>query len=126
MILKTSPLAAALLTQTAAADTKRDYHIPAQTLNQALLAFGQQSGQPLLYDTALTEHLQSRALIGRYDTDAALATLLTDAPLQAVATDAGSLTLQPKARPMTVADNGRRASTTLPKVTVVGSAEYDG
>ncbi|MEQ1740723.1 MAG: TonB-dependent siderophore receptor, partial [Methyloglobulus sp.] len=125
--------------QSEAQSGKRHFNIPAQPLNQALLAFSKQSSQQLLYSTDLAENLKSRPLHGDYPPTAALALLLADAPLKAVATGTDTLTLRrkaqteadasllPVAQATAKADDNTGSDTTLPKVTVEADAEngYD-
>ncbi len=117
-------LLAVLLTQNAHADSKHYFNIPAQPLNQALLTFGKQSGQQLMYNTAVADHLSSRPVQGEFTASEAVNLLLAAAPLQAVPTREGTLTLRPKA--MTVATNETAPqSTTLPLVKVTGALSND-
>lgn len=89
-----------MVTQTAHAETTNDklhFNIPAQSLNQALLIFGKQSHQQLMYGTDIAENLRSHALQGDYTATEAITILLSDAPLQPT-TQEGTITLQPKAK----------------------------
>ena len=118
-------LLAVLLTQNAHADSNKHYFdIPAQSLNQALLSFGKQSGQQLMYSTAVADHLRSRPVQGEFTASEAVNLLLAAAPLQAVATREGTLTLRPKAI-TAVANETVQQPTTLPTVKVKGNLEYD-
>lgn len=56
-------LLAVLISQTAHGDAAGKHHfdIPAQSLNQALLMFGRQSQQQLMYGTDIADNLRSRA-----------------------------------------------------------------
>jgi len=116
-------LLAALISQTALGDAGSKYHfdIPAQSLNQALLMFGRQSQQQLMYGTDIADHLRSRALQGDYTADEAIRILLGDAPLQAVTTGEGAITLQPRAAEL----HNNLGPQTMPAVQVVGKAVYD-
>jgi iron complex outermembrane recepter protein len=118
-------LLAVLLAQNAHADSNKHYfNIPAQPLNQALLTFGKQSGQQLMYSTAVADHLRSRPVQGEFTASEAVNLLLAAAPLQAVPTREGTLTLRPKV--MTeVANETVQQPTTLPTVKVKGNLEYD-
>ncbi len=123
--------------QSEAQSGKRHFNIPAQPLNQALLAFSKQSHQQLLYSTDLAENLKSRPLHGDYPPAAALALLLADAPLKAVATGTDTLTLRrkaqteadaallPVAQATANAGDNTSSDTTLPKVTVEADSAYD-
>ncbi|NOV30191.1 TonB-dependent receptor [Methylomonas sp. ZR1] len=116
-------LLAALISQTAHGDAagKQHFDIPAQSLNQALLMFGRQSQQQLMYGTDIADNLRSRNLQGDYTADEAIRILLGDAPLQAVTTGEGAITLQP--RPAELQNN--LGPQTMPAVQVVGKAAYD-
>ncbi|MBD9357064.1 TonB-dependent siderophore receptor [Methylomonas albis] len=116
-------LLAALISQTAHGDAAGKHHfdIPAQSLNQALLMFGRQSQQQLMYGTDIADNLRSRALQGDYTADEAIRILLGDAPLQAVTTGEGNITLQPKAREM----HNKASPDTMAPVLVTGKAVYD-
>lgn len=119
-------LLAVLLTHNSHADSnKHFFNIPAQPLNQALLAFGKQSGQQLMYSTAVADHLRSRPVQGQFTASEAVNLLLAAAPLQAVPTREGTLTLQSKAI-MVATNETEPQATTLPTVEVTGKAEgYD-
>lgn len=117
-------LLAALISQTAhgdAAGSKHHFDIPAQSLNQALLMFGRQSQQQLMYGTDIADNLRSRSLQGDYTADEAIRILLGDAPLQAVTTGEGAITLQPRAAEL----QNNLGPQTMPAVQVVGKAVYD-
>jgi iron complex outermembrane receptor protein len=100
---------------------KHHFDIPAQSLNQALLLFGRQSQQQLMYSTDMAEKLRSHALQGDYSVTEAIGILLADSPLQAVTTGEGTMTLQPKA----VEYHNRIQPEALPPVNVNGAAEYE-
>ncbi|MDD1622803.1 MAG: TonB-dependent receptor [Methylococcaceae bacterium] len=117
-------LLAVMVVQTAHGETvdgKHHFDIPAQSLNQALLSFGKQSQQQLMYGTDIAENLRSRALQGDYTAEEAIKILLSDTPLQAVTTGEGTITLQPKAVDM----QNKADPQTLSTVTVVGKTSYD-
>jgi len=116
-------LLAALISQTAhgdAAGSKHHFDIPAQSLNQALLMFGRQSQQQLMYGTDIADNLRSHGLQGDYTAAEAIKILLGDAPLQAVTTSEGTISLQPKQEL-----HNKVAPETLQAVTVVGKSTYD-
>ncbi len=117
-------LLAVLLTPNAHADSKHYFNIPAQPLNQALLTFGKQSGQQLMYSTAVADHLHSRPVQGEFTASEAVNLLLAAAPLQAVPTREGTLTLRPKAMAVATSESTPQ-STTLPLMKVTGAAEYE-
>jgi iron complex outermembrane receptor protein len=117
-------LLAALISQTAHGDavgSKHHFDIPAQSLNQALLMFGRQSQQQLMYGTDVADNLRSRNLQGDYTADEAIRILLGDAPLQAVTTGEGTITLQPRAAEL----HNNLGPQTMPAVQVVDKAVYD-
>lgn len=116
-------LLAAMLAQTAhgeVIDAKHHFDIPAQPLNQALLTFGRQSQQQLMYGTDITDNLRSGTLRGDYTATEAIKILLGDAPLQAVTTSDGTISLQPKQEL-----HNKVTPETLQAVTVVGKSIYD-
>ncbi|MCA9484554.1 MAG: TonB-dependent receptor [Nitrospina sp.] len=59
-------------------DTKLDFNIPAQDLNSAILAFAQQTGIQVFYDTSKIRGLTSSRVIGQYTSQQALDALLAD------------------------------------------------
>ncbi len=96
-------LLAAMVIQSAHGETvngKQHFDIPAQSLNQALMTFGKQSRQQLMYSTDITENFKSHALQGDYTAAEAINILLSDSPLRPVTTGEGAITLQPKAKAM--------------------------
>lgn len=113
-------LLAALISQAALGDAAGKHHfdIPAQSLNQALLIFGRQSQQQLMYGTEIADNLRSRTLQGDYTAEEAIRILLGDAPLQAVVGSDGTLRLQ--ARTLELSPNS--AATVLPAVQVSAQA----
>ena len=100
------------------------FDIPAQPLNQALLAFGKQSGRQLLYRTDIADNLQSRELKGDHPPEEAVRILLADAPIQAVDTDNGALTLESRKKTAPQSQSPVDA-TALPAVVVTGQAPDD-
>lgn len=117
-------LLAALLSQSAhgeAINGKHRFDIPAQALNQALLSFGKQSQQQLMYGTDIADNLRSQALQGDYTPQEAMSILLGGTPLQAVTTGEGTITLQPKAADI----QNKTGAEVLPLVTVTGKVGYD-
>ena len=116
-------LLAAMIAQAAHGEAvKHHFDIPAQSLNQALLIFGRQSQQQLMYGTDIAANLRSNSLQGDYTTTEAIKILLGNAPLQAVTTDEGTITLRPKSGEM---HNKVSSPETMPAVTVTGAAVYD-
>lgn len=99
-----------------AVNGKAHFDIPAQPLNKALLTFGKQSQQQLIYSTDIAENQHSHALQGDYEIPEALDILLSDTPLQAVATEGGTLSVQRKAAGL------YNSSDALPAVTVSATA----
>jgi iron complex outermembrane receptor protein len=79
-----------------AQESMMHFDIPAMPLNKALLLFGKQSQQQILYGADMTGNLQSKALQGDYSPTQALEHLLSGLPVQAVADAQGTLSLQPK------------------------------
>lgn len=117
-------LLALMVAQTAHSETvnaKHHFDIPAQSLNQALLMFGRQSQQQLMYGTDIADNLRSHGLQGDYTAREAINILLGDAPLQAVTTGEGTTTIQPKSAEML----NKIGPEIMPTVTVTGKATYD-
>lgn len=112
------------LAQTAhgeAVNVKHHFDIPTQSLNQALLIFGKQSGQALMYGTDIADNLRSHALQGDYSTTEAINILLRDSPVRAITNLDGVISLQRKAGDM----YNKAGTGTMPAVTVTGKALYD-
>ena len=117
-------LLASMLAQAAhgeAVNGKLHFDIPAQSLNQALMTFGKQSRQQLMYSTDIAENLNSHALQGDYTATEAIKILLGDSPLRSVTTGEGTITLQPKAKDM----HNKADPKIMAPVTVTGKAAYD-
>lgn len=74
-------LACATPVMAQSADAARRYDVAAGPLDQALAAFGQQSGQQILYSAALVAGREAPGLSGVYAPDAALSALLRDSGL---------------------------------------------
>ncbi len=80
-------------TEIAQANTSFDFDIAAQNLNNALLAFAQQTGIQIFYDTAQVENLTSQAVTGTMTAAEALAKLLEGSDVKFSFTDDASVTL---------------------------------
>ncbi|MBF4991359.1 TonB-dependent receptor [Methylophilus sp. QUAN] len=70
-----------------------ELNIPSQSLDKALNALAHQSGERILFSTALTEHKQSPALRGDYTVRQALEKLLENSGLALKQTDSKSFTV---------------------------------
>jgi len=97
------------------------FDIPAQPLNRALLAYGRQSKQQLVYNTEITENIQSPALKGTYAKDPALIKLLAKSGLHYRVADNGTVLINKTAE----TSNPVPPSPTLPTINVVDKALYD-
>lgn len=80
-------------TEIAQANASFDFNIAARNLNDALLAFAQQTGIQIFYDTAQVETLTSSAVTGTMTTPEALAKLLAGSDIKFSFTDDSSVTL---------------------------------
>lgn len=80
-------------TEIAQANASFDFNIAAQNLNDALLAFAQQTGIQIFYDTAQVENLTSTAVTGTMTAAEALAKLLDGNDVKFSFTDDSSVTL---------------------------------
>ncbi|CAB3732789.1 Ferrichrome outer membrane transporter/phage receptor [Achromobacter deleyi] len=114
-LMPTAPMPAHA--QTAPAEGRRSYQIPAGPLTQALNTFGQMAGVPLSGAMPLTQGKSSPGLSGRYTVPEALAALLAGTGLTATRTGDGQYVLEPQAT----------GPATLAPIAVVGaSAGVDG
>ncbi|MCK9636845.1 TonB-dependent receptor [Methylobacter sp. Wu8] len=104
-----------------AVNGKLHFDIPAQSLNQALMTFGKQSRQQLMYSTDIAENFKSHALQGDYTAAEAIEILLGDSPLRSITTGEGTITLQPKAKDM----QNKADTKVLAPVKVTGYAAKD-
>ncbi|MCQ8116027.1 TonB-dependent siderophore receptor [Methylomonas rosea] len=94
----------------------RAFSIPAGSLSTALNRLAESGGLQLVYDTAITEGLQSKGLSGNYTPEAALQRLLGDSGLSYRVAENGNILIE---RP---ALNYKQDPTALPAVNVVGRA----
>ncbi len=118
-------LLATMMIQAAHSETsngKHHFDIPAQSLNQALLTFGRQSQQQIMYSSSMTENYRSPALKGDYTTEEAIKILLSNSALQAVSSGTGSITVKPKPAEL---QNKATPADALPVVTVNADVKYD-
>ena len=110
----------------------RQYHIPAGSLATALNSLAETSDLQVIYDTQLTQGINSKGLSGSYSADAALHKLLSGTGLAYTLAD-GTVTIQaagkPKAKPFVPVANPKvtepTSETTLEKVTVEADSAYD-
>lgn len=92
------------------------FDIPSQSLEQALLAFGQQADVQVSFDPALTDGLRSRPLRGSYSPEAALRQLLAGLPIALTFSGANTVTLSR-------VDSGANDTIVLDPVRVEGDAQ---
>ncbi len=110
---------------------KRQFHIPAGTLSDALLQFSETSDQKVLFNADLVQGFRTEGLDGTYTSGQALQRLLDGSGLSARETATGSITLEKRPRLMKVDDTSQSEKqlpiddTTLPKVTVEADSGYD-
>ncbi|WP_020484258.1 TonB-dependent siderophore receptor [Methylomonas sp. MK1] len=115
--------AALAVSGTAVAESaSRAFSIPAGSLSTALNRLAESGGLQLVYDTAITEGLQSKGLSGNYTPEAALQHLLGGSGLSYRIAENGNILIE---RP---ALNYKQDPTALPAVNVVGkaSSSFDG
>jgi iron complex outermembrane receptor protein len=123
--LALSVSSAALLAPAAAIaqDAVYQFNIPAQDLSAALRAYGQQSGQQLGFDAAITRGKQSNSLQGGYSAEEGLRRLLEGTGLRFERTPAGVFVVRDPNAPSRVRDaNGASPPTTNEEeITVTGT-----
>ncbi|MFA5985001.1 MAG: TonB-dependent receptor [Methylococcaceae bacterium] len=133
---KPYPLSLAVLTlvsaETLYAETSLNSYalnIPAQPLNHALLSFGQQSKQQIIYNTDIAQGLKSPGLNGVYTTASALQTLLADSGLDYHIAENGTVLINKKPKtehlPQPAPSQKNEPSSTLPTVKVTDTRLYD-
>ena len=111
-------IAAATPTLAQEAEAPRIFDIPAGPLDQSLQAFARQSGQQILYPSALVAGRRSSALMGAFPAEAALARLLRETGLTYRRSRPNVFVLvDPAAR----ADGGAAEEVFLDEVVVTGS-----
>ncbi|BBA32145.1 hypothetical protein sS8_0177 [Methylocaldum marinum] len=114
-----APVAGAL-----AAEAPREYTIPAQSLNSALMAFAAASGVELIFTADTVRGLSSKGLSGRMTPEQALNRLLAGSGIDYRFVDGRTVTLERKASPVP-ASSGAGDAFALGKVTVSADAVYD-
>lgn len=108
-----------------AAQTAREYDIPAGSLSQALSRLAGESGVTLSADPRLTQGLQSAGLKGRFELTGGLAQLLRGTGLEAVQAGQGVYVLRKSAaHPVVTPPAAAAASFTLGEVRVNARAEH--
>lgn len=99
MALGSSVVAAESAGETALAQRQVvEFDIPAQPLDRAALAFAEQAGVQVFFDSARLQGFASTALKGRYSLDEGLRRLLATAPVDYRFDDAQQVTLTRRAR----------------------------
>jgi iron complex outermembrane recepter protein len=117
--------------QVSADTSTRQYHIPAQPLNSALMRFASDSNLELLYTADKLRAFKTAGLDGSMTPAQALSQLLQGSGMSYRFVDAGTVTIEPedsyfKKTATTPDQPGQQLSggdTTLPKVTVEADAE---
>jgi iron complex outermembrane recepter protein len=120
---------------TALADGKpRQYNIPAQSLNNALMQFAADSNLKLLLTADTVRGMNANAIEGSMTSTQALDQLLQDSGMSYRFVDAGTVTIEPvpsnfKKTTAVIeppqSNSGQNSEQTLPKVTVEADARYD-
>jgi iron complex outermembrane recepter protein len=114
---------AAILSPSAAIaqDAAYQFNIPSQELGAALRAYGQQSGQQLGFDAAITRDKQSSALMGGYSAEEGLRRLLEGTGLNFERSPAGVLIIQDPSSPTRLgAANESTPSEAYSEILVIG------
>lgn len=106
-----------------AGEARRNFDIPAGTLDQALSRFGRQSGAQIAVNGELTVGLRSPGVSGLFGVNDALRALLAGTGLEALRDAGGEYTLRRQAAPAPSASQGDVA---LPLVTVTAASEVSG
>lgn len=115
-------LSAALTIRPAVAEeTVRDFHIPAQSLNNALMQFAADSGMEVVFPADGVRGLSANGLQGRMTPTEALNRLLQGSGYGYRYVNDHTVTLEE--RPLK--NNSAPGTSTLPAMTVTGAAEYD-
>lgn len=104
--------------QAQAADTSRDYQIPAGPLGAALNQFGREAGILLSFDPTRVEGRSSPGLNGHFNPRDGLQRLLGDSGLEVVVDPDGAYRLRPQTT--------SRSEAILPEVRVTGTTEGSG
>ena len=97
----------------------QQYNIPAGSLATALNKLAETGGLQLIYDTAIAKGMQSKGLSGNYSQESALQQLLNNSGLSYRMKDNNTVVIE-KLPPST-----KQEPTTLSKVKVVGTKEYN-
>ncbi|MDP3330786.1 MAG: TonB-dependent siderophore receptor [Methylococcaceae bacterium] len=103
-----------------AASQQADYQIRSQTLDKALVDFSLKSGLQIIADGKLTTGVTSPGVSGRYSQEQALQKLLLGTGVAVQTIRNGTVTLENAAK-----SEPQSRSTTLPAVTVSGTANYE-
>nr|BFD44527.1 heme uptake receptor HasR [Pseudomonas sp. FFPRI_1] len=102
--------------QSALQQRQLDFDIPAQALGSAVLAFAEQAGVQVLFDSLRLHGLHSSSLKGRYSAEEGLARLLGNAPVQYRFTGERQVTLSR-------VETGREGALALTPTTISGNLE---
>lgn len=94
----------------------RDYDIPAQDLETALLALGRQSGIDILYERDVLAGLRSASIRGDLTPQAAVARMLAGAPLTHRFTSATAVLILPARGTGSTTAVGNAAAATAPRL----------
>ncbi|WP_319006055.1 TonB-dependent siderophore receptor [Methylobacillus gramineus] len=117
-IYSVAPMNAAAAETKQADNAKKQYDIPAGTLESALTSFGRHAGILLSYPTSTTNNLNSQGLKGDYTVQEGLAVLLQGTALQAVKQLDGSYSLKPLDN---IEHASNKGASVLPELKVVSN-----
>ena len=104
MTIKSLLIGASLTTAIVASSAQaqdRKFNVPAGNINMTLPMFARQSGIQIIAPADQLAGVRSPAIMGVFDTRAALRRLIADANLEIVADNGAAITLKPRARAVT-------------------------
>lgn len=103
------------------------FNVPAGSLDQTLLAIGQQSGRTISFDPALAKAYRVPAVTGRLSTEQAIAQALRNTDLRLGITSNGTLTVEraPQAGAAPAAGAVANNDAVLPSITVSSASENE-
>ncbi|WP_419794360.1 TonB-dependent receptor [Pseudomonas palleroniana] len=100
------------------------FNVPAGSLDQTLLAIGQQTGRTISFDPALAKAYRVPAVTGRLSTEQAIAQALRSTDLRLGITGNGTLTVE-RAPQVAAAPTATNNDAVLPSITVSSSTENE-
>ncbi|AUM70781.1 TonB-dependent siderophore receptor [Pseudomonas fluorescens] len=107
-----------------AQEAAAQFNVPAGSLDQTLLAIGQQTGRTISFDPALAKNYRVPAVTGLLSTEQAIAQALRSTDLRLGITGNGTLTIE-RAPQAAVAPAATNNDAVLPRITVSSSTENE-